>query len=300
MPRLIGAEQALELILSARPVDAKQAQELGFLDEVIEGDLRSGAIAYARSLLAAGKGPRRTGEMSVDAATATPAVFERMTAQARKLYPNRNAGLVAVDAVRAAAQHAVRSKGSSTKPRASTSASRASSRGARCTRSSPSARRAAFPGLPEDVQAAPVKSAGVIGAGTMGGGIAICFANAGIPVTLLDANAAGARARPGERRSNLSVDGRSRPADGRGQGATHGPDPHLARVRGSARGGRDHRGRVREHGPEAQDLREARPRREAWRRARDEHLDPRHRTHRGVRPRGRKTSSACISFRPRT
>ena len=47
-----------------------------------------------------------------------------------------------------------------------------------------------FRGCGDDVRARPIKSAGVIGAGTMGGGIAICFANAGIPVTLLDANAA--------------------------------------------------------------------------------------------------------------
>jgi len=46
------------------------------------------------------------------------------------------------------------------------------------------------PGLGEDARAAPVRTAGVVGAGTMGGGIAICFANAGIPVTLLDASAA--------------------------------------------------------------------------------------------------------------
>jgi 3-hydroxyacyl-CoA dehydrogenase len=48
-----------------------------------------------------------------------------------------------------------------------------------------------IPGLPEDSRALPIRAAGVIGAGTMGGGIAICFANAGIPVTLIDASAAG-------------------------------------------------------------------------------------------------------------
>ena len=57
--------------------------------------------------------------------------------------------------------------------------------------SSRNAKRGEFPDCREDASAAPIKSAGVIGAGTMGGGIAICFANAGIPVTLLDANAAG-------------------------------------------------------------------------------------------------------------
>src|SRR5687767_8744054 len=103
LPRLIGAERALELILSARPVDAAQAQKLGLLDAVIPGDLRSGAVAYLRRLIATGKSVRRTGEMTVATVTAAPEMFERMAQQARKLYPNRRAGQVAVEAVRAAA-----------------------------------------------------------------------------------------------------------------------------------------------------------------------------------------------------
>ena len=104
LPRLIGAENALELILSARPVDAAQAQKLGLLDAVIPGELRSGAVAYLRNLIATGKSVRRTREMTVPTTTATAAMFERMAQQARKLYPNRRAAQVAVDAVRAAAQ----------------------------------------------------------------------------------------------------------------------------------------------------------------------------------------------------
>ena len=61
MPRLVGAEQALELILSGRPVDVSKARELGFLDEVIDGDLRSGAIAFTRSLIAARHGAAANG-----------------------------------------------------------------------------------------------------------------------------------------------------------------------------------------------------------------------------------------------
>jgi 3-hydroxyacyl-CoA dehydrogenase len=101
MPRLIGVEKALEFILSARPVDATHAVQLGFLDEVIEGDLLEGALKYTRNLLTTGRRVRRTGEMSVDPATATPEIVERMKALARKQYPNRNAGLVAIEAVSA-------------------------------------------------------------------------------------------------------------------------------------------------------------------------------------------------------
>ena len=189
LPRLIGAERALDFIMSAKPVGAPQAMELGFLDQTIEGDLKTGACDYARSLLSAGKGPRRTGEMRVDPATASDEMFQRLSDQARKLYPNRSAGLVAVEAVRRAA-HSSLSEGleyetALVNERKTSVESRGAIHVFFAERES---RR--VPGLGDDIRAAPIKSAAVIGAGTMGGGIAICFANAGIPVTLLDANAA--------------------------------------------------------------------------------------------------------------
>ena len=52
LPRLIGVEKSLDLILTAKPVTAQQALELGFIDAVIEGDLREGALTYTRELLA--------------------------------------------------------------------------------------------------------------------------------------------------------------------------------------------------------------------------------------------------------
>ena len=187
MPRLIGAERTLDLILSARPVDAEKAQQLGFIDAVVDGDLRSAAADYARSLVREGKGPRRTGEMKVDPATATAEIFERMTEHARKAYPNRNAGLVAVEAVRKAAQASL-AEGLEyeTKLVNECKGSPESLGAVHVFFAEREARR--VPGLGDDVEAAPVKAAGIIGAGTMGGGIAICFANANIPVALLDVN----------------------------------------------------------------------------------------------------------------
>jgi 3-hydroxyacyl-CoA dehydrogenase len=190
MPRLIGADQALEMIVSARPVDAAKGRELGFIDEIIEGDLRSGAIAYLRSLIAAGKGPRRTGEMQIAPASATAEVFERQRQQARKLYPNRNAAQVAVEVVQAATQMPFQQGLEYETKRVNECKDSIESKGAvHVFFAERETRR--IPGLPESIKARPIKSAGVIGAGTMGGGIAICFANAGIPVVLLDANEQG-------------------------------------------------------------------------------------------------------------
>jgi 3-hydroxyacyl-CoA dehydrogenase len=185
MPRLIGAEKTLEMILSARPVDVAQATTLGFIDAQIEGDLTAGTIEYAQRLVAEGKGPRRTGERSVDPASATEQIFAAAEAQARKQYPNRTAALTAIKAVRAAL----------TLPFAQGLAFETELvNGAKLTDESKGAVHVFFaeretrkvPGLPEG-KAGAVHKAGIIGAGTMGGGIAMCFANAGIPVVVIDA-----------------------------------------------------------------------------------------------------------------
>jgi 3-hydroxyacyl-CoA dehydrogenase len=190
MPRLIGLDHALELILSARPVDAAKAQALGFVDAIIDGDLRAGAIQYTRSLIAAGKGPRRTGEMRVPAETATAEIIERHRQRARKSYPNRTAGQVAVDVVVAATTLPFAQGLEYETRRVNECKQTVESRGAvHVFFAERETRR--IPDLPADVKSRRIKSAAVIGAGTMGGGIAICFANAGIPVTLLDANEQG-------------------------------------------------------------------------------------------------------------
>src|SRR5688572_8240462 len=164
LPRLIGAERALEFILSAKPIGAPQAKEAGFLDDIVEGDLKSAAVGYARSLLSNGKGPRRTGERSVDPATATEAAFERLTQEARRHYPNRNAAVVAVDAVRKAARSSLAEgleyETALVNECKKTVESRAAVHVFFAERDS---RR--VPGLGDDVRAVQIKSAAVIGAG---------------------------------------------------------------------------------------------------------------------------------------
>jgi len=190
MPRLIGVEKTLDMVLNAKPVDTKTAVEWGFVDAIVEGDLKEGALRYAEKLIAEGKGPRRTSERSVDPATGTPAIIERMNALAAKLYPNRVAPYTAIKAVRASLTLPFAKGLEYETELANESKATPESKGAihaffaeRETRK--------IPDLPADTEARAVKLAGVVGAGTMGGGIAICFANAGIPVTVLDATDEG-------------------------------------------------------------------------------------------------------------
>jgi 3-hydroxyacyl-CoA dehydrogenase len=185
LPRLIGVEQALDLILAARPVDVATAIKLGFIDAQIEGDVRAATLAYTRALLRDQAGPRRTSERRVDPATATPAIIERLTNQARSQYPNRTAALTAIKAVSAAAKLPFEEGllyetelANETKATVECKALVHVFFAERETRK--------VPGLPADTKSLPMASGGVVGAGTMGGGIAICFANAGLPVTVLD------------------------------------------------------------------------------------------------------------------
>jgi 3-hydroxyacyl-CoA dehydrogenase len=188
LPRLIGLDNALRMIFDAKPVDAPRARELGLIDAIIEGDFVAGALAFARELVAKGAGPRPTSARSVDAHQITQAFEAKWYAEARRMYPNRTAAQTAIEAVIASTlpieqglleeeKYANQTKGT-VEARGSIHVFFAE-RESRKVEGLP-------PGEPRRIAAA-----GVIGAGTMGGGIAIAFANAGIPVTLLDANEAG-------------------------------------------------------------------------------------------------------------
>jgi 3-hydroxyacyl-CoA dehydrogenase len=185
MPRLIGVEKTLDLILGAKPVDAARALELGFIDEVVEGDLCAAAVDYARRLIAAGRGPRRTSDRSVDPASATAEILVRARQRAGQQYPNRRAPLTAIEAVAAAArlpfEEGLVYETQLANEAKATDESRALVHvffAERATRK--------VPGLPAGTTARPLRSAAIVGSGTMGGGIAMCFANAGLPVHVLD------------------------------------------------------------------------------------------------------------------
>jgi 3-hydroxyacyl-CoA dehydrogenase len=188
MPRLIGVDKTLDLILAAKPVGAATAVELGFIDQLVAGELRDAALDYATGLIAAGRGPRRTSERAVDPASATSEVIERHRQRVARQYPDRIAPLTAIDAVAAAARLPFEA-GLEYETRLANEAKATDE--SRALVHVFFAERAArkVPDLPPGTTARPVRAGAVIGSGTMGGGIALCFANAGLPVTVLDAGA---------------------------------------------------------------------------------------------------------------
>ena len=187
LPRLVGLNNALRMILDAKPVDAGKAREMGLIDEVISGDFGTGALHYARKLIAQKDGPRRTSERQVDASELTPDFTAKWQAEARRLYPNRTAALTAIEAVQATTrlpfQEGLLFEEKLANQTKTTVEARASIHVFFAERESRK-----IEGLPADVAPRPLAGAGVVGAGTMGGGIAIAFANAGVPVTILDVN----------------------------------------------------------------------------------------------------------------
>jgi 3-hydroxyacyl-CoA dehydrogenase len=190
LTRLVGAAKALEMITTGKPILATDALKCGVVDALIDGDLLAGAIAYARRMVAEGHPLQRVSERSDRLAGADPALF----ADIRRKQAKKWQGLIApqriVDCVEAACcrpfdeAYAIEL--------AAFNECKASPQRAALVYLFGAEREAAkIPGLPADLRPKLIRSAAVVGAGTMGGGIAMCFANAGIPVRLLDADAEG-------------------------------------------------------------------------------------------------------------
>jgi 3-hydroxyacyl-CoA dehydrogenase len=235
LPRLVGVAKALEMCASGQSIPAREAVELGVADSLIEGDLLEGAIAFARAV-AANPAPK-TRERHEKLRDAHPALFTMARERARKSGRGMTAPLAAIDAVEAAAwrtfDEGCRREAELFDECLYSSQSRALIHAFFGERTV-----AKIPGLPKDVRPAEIARAAVIGAGTMGGGIAMTFANAGIPVivkeTAPDALERGMNVIRGKiRRQRLAF------ASGRGAAArAHHASTNLRGLRP----GRHHRG----------------------------------------------------------
>ena len=186
LPRLIGLDPALEMMLSGKPLSAAEAAKVSLVDTAVAGDVTAAAVACARELVASGKGPRRTREMSVEGREKAGEIIAARRAQLGKAFRNRNSPHVLLDAVQAAAELPF-DAGIARERELSSQVERAVEGRAFRHLFFGERELRKIPGLPAGVQSRPIGKVGIVGAGTMGGGIAMCFANAGIPVTIVDA-----------------------------------------------------------------------------------------------------------------
>jgi 3-hydroxyacyl-CoA dehydrogenase len=185
LPRLAGAQAALDIMTSGTPIPATKGAELGVIDRIIDGDLEEGALAYAEELVASNAKPRRVSELSVDPASASPEMFEAY----RKKVGKRARGQIApqniIKCVEAAAELSFE-EGSKIE-RQLFEACMYSPQSAAMRHLFFAERQAAkVSDVAKDTPLRPIKSVGIIGGGTMGGGIAMNFANVGIPVVMLE------------------------------------------------------------------------------------------------------------------
>lgn len=185
LPRLIGVPAAIDLCVSGRLVKAPEALTLGLVDRVIEGDLLVGACEFARSVADKMISKTRDRNGKLGESEENQKAFAAGREQAAKIRPYQTAPLFAIDAIEAATvlpfyEGCKREREI-----------------AKQTLASPQAQAmihlffaeravAKVPGMAKDVQPYPVNKVGIIGAGTMGGGIAMACVNAGIPVLLKD------------------------------------------------------------------------------------------------------------------
>ena len=187
LPRITGPEVALEVIQSGRPLGAARARELGVVDEVVTGDLRAAAVAFARARADAGGEPPRASRLAHRTADVDPGLFDA--------YRRRNAakwkGLVApwkiVDCVEAACTLPF-PEGMAFERRAFLECLNSPVREAMIHLFFAERAAAKVAGVGPQVRPRPIRSAAVLGAGTMGVGISMAFANAGVPVKVLDVN----------------------------------------------------------------------------------------------------------------
>ena len=179
LPRLVGVQAALDMIVSGDPISAQEAEACGLIDGLAgEETLLDDAIAFARRV----PGVRRTGDRKVNAESG---IFEKFASENRRRIRGLDAPAACIEAIKAAtemplAQGLAVERGLFTKLMEGEQS--------RALRHIFFAERAAskVDGLPKMTQLRPIVKAGVIGAGTMGGGISMNFLSAGIPVTIVE------------------------------------------------------------------------------------------------------------------
>ena len=183
LPRLVGLAKALEMICGGEPISATEAQALGLVDEIAAGPLEAAAVAMAERLLREKAPLRRVRDLPAPMAEGDAASRYRTGLDRRRR--GAIAPLRCAEAVEAASSLPF-DQGLAKEREIFLELVNGDQ--AKAQRYFFFAERAAakVPDLAEDAPTAPVARAAVIGAGTMGGGIAMCFANAGIPVTVID------------------------------------------------------------------------------------------------------------------
>src|SRR5713226_8102605 len=183
LPRLAGVAKAVEMCTGGNSIKAQEALNVGIVDRLIEGDFLNGALAFAREIAGRRAPKTRERNQKLGAAQENSAIFAAARDAVGKKQRNLVAPLAALEAIEAA-----------TRLRFEEGCQAEAKLFLDCLYSDQSKALihvffgerevAKIPDVPKETPVIPVNSVAVVGAGTMGGGIAMVFANAGIPVLL--------------------------------------------------------------------------------------------------------------------
>ena len=187
LPRVVGVEKALDMIVGGNPIGGKDALAAGLADQLIDGDLTDGAVAFAEQVVAEGRPLKKIRDLTdkIDAARGKPEVFENF----RKSVARKTRGFEAPESCIQCIEAAVNlpfDEGIKRERELFTALMTGDQSKAQRHIFFAEREAAKIPDVPRDTPTIDINSAAVLGAGTMGGGIAMNFLNAGIPVTLIE------------------------------------------------------------------------------------------------------------------
>jgi 3-hydroxyacyl-CoA dehydrogenase len=226
LPRLVGVEKAIEMCVTGKPIKAAEALNLGLIDHIVDGDLVAGAVQFAREAGARGGAHPKTSARTdkLPSREALPAMLAAGRELAKKTRRNLEAPRAVVDAIEAAAtlpfdEGCIRERDIFNDCAKSEQCKALihvffAERGA-----------AKIPGIAKDAAVAPIKTVAIVGAGTMGGGIAMACANAGLNVVISDSGSEQLESGLARIRSNYDTSVK------RGRFTAEGVQERMGRIR---------------------------------------------------------------------
>jgi len=189
LPRVVGVENALEMVTSGRHVPAPEAAGLGLVDEIVEeGKLKEGAIAFANKAVAEGKPLKKISENNakLEAARGKPEIFAEFRKKNARKFRGFDAPEANIKCIEAAVNAKTFEEGLAEERKLFMGLMAGSQSAAQRYYFFAERQAAKIPDVPDDTPVREIKKVGVLGAGTMGGGISMNFANIGIPVTIVE------------------------------------------------------------------------------------------------------------------
>ena len=187
LPRAIGVEKALEMVTTGKPISALESHKLGLIDQIVEGDLRAEAIAYAAQMGALDTAhPRvRDSEDKLQSARDNPMIFEMARSMIAKRARNFLAPEYNIRCIEAAVNEPFE-QGQLTEAKLFMELMSGPQSRAQQYFFFSERQAGKVSGIDKNTPIQSIQKVGVIGAGTMGGGIAMNMANVGIPVTIVE------------------------------------------------------------------------------------------------------------------